>query len=187
MSPYTITLLNPRHKYLNTSLVQDISNDFHSQVEWELDGLDCCRPESDLLTTLLLSLMPITLWLTTLLLTTLCLTTCSCCLHLHHVYIVSFIYEFVRQLRNGDGTQRCLYINLLVNISKHFYATCITFSWLAIGRGLRVISVLSSLASSKVFRGYGFKPTPDDLGKCRRIDYQLGASSPVFWNNRTWL
>ena len=63
MSPYTITLLNPWRKYLNTSLVQDISNnDFHSQVKWERDGLDCCRPESDLLTTvLLLSLMPITL------------------------------------------------------------------------------------------------------------------------------
>ena len=41
-----------------------------------------CRAESDLLTLV---------YLTAQLLTLVCLTTCLCCLHLHHVYIVSIL------------------------------------------------------------------------------------------------
>ena len=43
LSPYAVTLLNPRRGHWDASLVQDISDDeFRQQVEWELDCLDRC-------------------------------------------------------------------------------------------------------------------------------------------------
>ena len=47
-----------------------------------LEQIENCRAELDLLTLV---------YLTTQLLTLVCLTTCLCCLHLHHVYIVSIL------------------------------------------------------------------------------------------------
>lgn len=43
LSPYAVTLLNPRRGHWDASLVQDISDaEFRQQVEWELDCLDRC-------------------------------------------------------------------------------------------------------------------------------------------------
>ncbi|OCL06557.1 hypothetical protein AOQ84DRAFT_296783 [Glonium stellatum] len=43
LSPYDLTLLNPRRGNWDASLVQDIScGEFRGQVEWELDCLDAC-------------------------------------------------------------------------------------------------------------------------------------------------
>lgn len=43
LSPYAVTLLNPRRGHWDASLVQDISDaEFRGQVEWELDCLDRC-------------------------------------------------------------------------------------------------------------------------------------------------
>ena len=73
----------------NISAYKQNSFCLHAQVRFtsRCQIIPSCWPESDLLTTVLqLSLMPITMFLTIVL-----VTTCSCCLHLHHVYIVSLL------------------------------------------------------------------------------------------------